>query len=289
MRLSICHKTTYLYPEAVAPSPHLIAMRPADRPDRILLSHSIQVTPSSHQTYSRDVFGNYILNAYFDSETDKISIVAEMEIETPPFNPFDFIIDTEADAYPFSYNATEKRSLSGFLTIGSPTACANVLPWIRKQIGKIPNRSIELVSELNRKIHQEIRYLRRESPGIQTPDETIALGSGSCRDLAVLMIEGCRQLGIAARFVSGYLYQPNTQTSAIKETLSLHAWAEIYLPGAGWIQVDPTNGIYADAAFIPCAMASDPHLANPVRGTYSHCKAFVPSELQTELTAEPLS
>lgn len=288
MRLSIRHTTRYLYPEPVYPNPHLIAMRPLDQPGRQLLSHSISVIPASRQHYWKDAFGNTVLSAFFSDATDQIEIVAEMEVLSPPRNPFDFIVEQGADAYPFSYNAADKRALAAYLSIGSPAACANVLPWIRKNFPTMPTRTLELLSGINERIHRQFRYQRRESPGIQTPDETIALGSGSCRDLAILMIECCRQLGCAARFVSGYLYHPPMENAAPSETLSLHAWMEVYLPGAGWLALDPTNGIFADAAFIACAVASEPHLASPVRGTYSHCKSFVPSKLEVSLTASPL-
>ena len=285
MRLLIQHLTTYLYPEAVFPNTHLVAMRPLDRPERHLLSHAISVTPSSHQHFWKDAFGNSLLSAFFSDSTDRIEIAANMELMAHPFNPFDFIIDPAADVYPFSYTASDKRALSAFLSIGSPAACANVLPWIRRMLPILPKRTIDLLTTLNQQIHRHFEYLRRESPGIQTPDETIALGSGSCRDLAILMIECCRQLGVAARFVSGYLTHQDQTSTPHLETISLHAWTEVYLPGAGWIAFDPTNGILADANFIPCAAASDPYLASPVRGTYSHCKSFVPSELNVTLTA----
>ena len=288
MRLSIRHLTRYFYPEPVYPNPHLIAMRPVDQPGRQLLSHAITVTPSTSQHYWRDAFGNTLLSAFFSEATDHIEIVAEMEVLAPSFNPFDFIIEPEADAYPFSYNAADKRALAAFLSIGSPAACANVLPWVRKAFPAFPKRTIDLLSGINQRIHQQFCYQRRELPGIQSPDETIAIGSGSCRDLAVLMIECCRQLGCAARFVSGYLYHPHQDSQTPAESLSLHAWVEVFLPGAGWVALDPTNGIFADAAFIPCAVASEPYLASPVRGTYSHCKSFVPSELEVHLTATAL-
>lgn len=285
MRLSIRHSTRYLYPEPVFPNPHLIAMRPIDQQGRQLLSHRIEVSPASRQHYWKDAFGNCLLTAFFADSTDRIEIVAEMEVLTPTYNPFDFIVDPEAEPYPFSYNAADKRALAPFLSIGSPASCANVLPWVRKAFPVFPKRTIDLLSSINQRIHRQFCYQRRESAGIQTPDETIALGSGSCRDLAILMIECCRQLGCAARFVSGYLYHPHQESPSSGENLSLHAWVEVFLPGAGWMALDPTNGIFADAAFIPCAVASEPYLASPVRGTYSHCKSFVPSELQVELTA----
>jgi transglutaminase-like putative cysteine protease len=252
-----------------------------------LLAHQISISPIDRQHYWKDVFGNTILSAQFSEPTDKITIDAAMEIEAEAFNPFDFTTDTSAATYPFSYSALDRRVLSGYLSIGSPTTCATVLPWVRSALPSLPGQTLELLTSLNQTIHKNINYQKRDQAGIQSPDETIAMQSGSCRDLAVLMIEACRQLGFAARFVSGYLVQPNAQPHD-GEQISLHAWIEVYLPGAGWISIDPTNGIFADAAFIPCAAASEPYLTNPVQGTYSHCKSFVPSELGVTLTAQLL-
>ena len=149
----------------------------------------------------------------------------------------------------------------------------------------MPNSTLEVLTQINRRFRERFQYVRREEEGVQTPDQTIAHGSGSCRDFSVLFIEICRQLGFAARFVSGYLYDPPNGADHIENVAqgSMHAWTQVYIPGAGWKGFDPTNGVLENTCFIPCAVANEPKLTSPIQGSYSHTHSRISSTMEVGL------
>ena len=215
-----------------------------------------------------------------------MALFGDLHVHTE--NPFDFILEPYAENYPFAYNPHESKALRPYLEIGSPSDSARVLPWVHAEFPQLPEKSLEVLTELNRRIHQRFLYQRRDEEGVQSPDQTIDKGSGSCRDFARLFIEICRQLGFAARFVSGYLYDPQSGAYHFQNVAegSMHAWVEVHLPGAGWKGFDPTNGMLANNYFIPCAVAIEPKLTSPVQGSYYHSQLWIPSTLEVTLSLE---
>jgi transglutaminase-like putative cysteine protease len=288
MKISIHHLTRYTYPEQVQFTPHRILLRPRENPSLRVLSMDLKVQPSASIKWMVDSFENQIAVAYFEEQSSEILVEANIVTELLTDNPFDFIIEPYAENYPFAYNPSERKALSPYLEVGSPSGCAKVLPWIWKEFPQLPAQSLDLLTQLNGRIHERFQYRRRDEEGVQTPDETISLGSGSCRDFARLFTECCRQLGFAARFVSGYLYDPPTGDDHFQNVAegSMHACAEVFLPGAGWKGFDSTNGMLANQYFIPCAVANEPKLTSPIQGSYYHSQMRIPSTMEVSLNLE---
>ena len=285
MVVKIRHLTHYHYTESVQFTPHRVLLRPRESPQLRVLKFDLQVAPPAQVRWMTDPFENHIAMLQFREDAADIRIEAEIKVEVGSANPFDFIIEPHAERYPFAYSPHESRALKPFMEVGSPANCNQVLPWLWKQIPELPPHTLDLLTRINHLLHERFTYQRRDEEGIQSPDETIQLGSGSCRDFARLFIEICRQLGFAARFVSGYLYDPSSGGQHFNNVTegAMHAWMEVHLPGAGWKGFDPTNGMLANEYFIPCAVASEPKLTSPIQGSYYHMQMQVPSTMEVSL------
>lgn len=286
MLVRIHHLSHYRYTEAVRFTPHRILLRPRENPQVRVREFSLSFSPEAQAHWMTDAFDNPVAVANFSTAADEIRIEASLAVELRARNPFDFIIEPHAQLYPFAYTPHERKALLPYLEVGSPSSCAKVLPWVWNEFPTLPNASLEVLTHLNQRIHDRLRYRRRDEPGVQTPDQTLSQGEGSCRDFACLLIEICRQLGFAARFVSGYLYDPPTGAGDFENLAqgAMHAWVEVHLPGAGWKGFDPTNGILANHRFIPCAVAFAPKLTSPIQGSYFHPNLKVSSTLEVVLT-----
>jgi len=291
VKISIRHLTRYTYPQQVQFSPHRVLLRPRESPLLRVEDMRLQVTPAAKVRWMTDPFENHIAVLHFEEPSDEIRIEAAILASLELDNPFDFIIEPHAESYPFAYNPHERKALQPYLEVGSPADCAQVLPWVWKEFPELPHSTLDVLTRLNQRIHARLRYQPRDEEGVQPPDETLARGSGSCRDFARLFIEICRQLGFAARFVSGYLYDPPAGASHFQNVAegSMHAWTEVHLPGAGWKGFDPTNGMIANNYFIPCAVASEPRLTSPIQGSYYHPQALLPSTMEVALSLEALA
>lgn len=278
MRLSIHHRTGYTYSTPVSFGDQHVFLRPRDSNVLVVDSFTLETSPSSRQRWVRDAFNNIVLvtNTGLVTATDFV-LTCRMIVQSLEANPFDFVLEPYATGYPFDYETRERTALAPAVETTVPGA-ETVLDWFREAVPS-PDRHEDVVrflSDLNAAVRASIAYERRDEEGIQTPDETLRLRRGSCRDMAMLFIAACRRLGLAARFVSGYLYDaPPKDTGAgiggvgfNRAVGSMHAWAEVYLPGAGWKGFDPTNGILANACFIPAAVAIDPASISPVQGSY---------------------
>ncbi len=293
--LAIHHTTRYRYEQAVTFSPHQLFLYPRESQVIRADSFEIETQPEANTRWVRDCFENIVLRVdYGLTKTDLLEFKATIHVRLRDTNPFDFILDTHALGYPMRYLPHETQALSPYLCPTPQPGASKVLDWFYTAV-KNPNQSDNIVSflaEINQAVFEKIAYQRRDEEGIQTPDETLAKGSGSCRDMAVLMIAIARQLGLAARFVSGYLYDPpggeDGERIFNRAHGSMHAWLEIYLPGAGWKGFDPTNGILANHFFIPTAVAGNPAQANPVQGRYYH-DVQVPSHMEIELKMEEIT
>ncbi len=273
MKLSIRHRTSYHYSAPVSFSDQHVFLRPRDSNVLVVDSFHLETSPASNQRWVRDSYNNIVLVTNTGLATaSELVITCEIVVHSLDGNPFDFVLEPYATRYPFNYEMRERTALAPAIETTVPES-GNVMDWFRRSAPS-PNRHADVVqflSDLNTAVRDAITYQRRDEEGIQTPDETLHLRRGSCRDMAMLFIAVARRLGLAARFVSGYLYDAPSEEAGggfNRAVGSMHAWAEVYLPGAGWKGFDPTNGILANAHFIPAAVAIEPSSISPVQGTY---------------------
>lgn len=295
MKLLIKHTTRHEYDGEVSFGNHLLFLRPFDGQKRRVAKFEVKTTPESTQRWVHDTYGNSVLVCNFGLETSKeLSFFAEIEIERDEDNPFDFILDPDAVAYPLKYNDRDSRALLPFFGEKAQLGELKVLDWFYNAVSEpVQHPSIvQFLIELSEAIRRDIDYVTRHEEGVQPPDETLQLKTGSCRDMAVLFMSTVRQLGLAARFVSGYLFDPPVDDSGDhvynRAVGSMHAWVDVYLPGAGWKGFDPTNGILANENFLPCAVSHDPLAVNPIQGAY-FSKQSASSTMSVDLQIEQLS
>lgn len=291
--LQIEHVTRHTYDAPVTFSNHALFLRPMDNHRRHVRRFEVATQPPSQQRWVRDVHGNTVLQCVFGLvESPVLEFRVTIDVGVDPENPYDFILESYATGYPFRYNPVDSKSLGPFLDTTTMGASLRVLDWLYHAVEQPVQHPdvVAFLSSINEALWRDIAYERRDEEGIQSPDLTLQRRKGSCRDVAVLFIAILRQLGIAARFVSGYLYDPATGEAGEhvfnRAVGSMHAWAEVYLPGAGWKGFDPTNGILANEYFIPCAVSDDPAAVDPIQGTYFASKA-VRSTMEVSLKIEP--
>ena len=275
IRIALHHRTHYAFDRPVGLSPHEVRLRPAAHTRTPVESYSLKVKPAKHfLNWQQDPYGNWVARLVFPERSRELEIVVDMVLDMTVINPFDFFIDPSAESFPFVYSNENARELAPYLELVPETPL--LTDWMHRArarfLGK-PISTIDLLTDLNRMVRDEVRYTVRMEPGIQSPEETLRCALGSCRDSAWLMVQILRRLGIAARFVSGYLVQLATDTKSLdgpsgpeKDFTDLHAWAEAYIPGAGWIGLDATSGLLAGEGHIPLACAALPTSAAPVTG-----------------------
>lgn len=272
IRVAIHHYTQYQYDRLVFVSPHLIRLKPAAHTHASIESYSLTIEPENHVVHwQQDPFGNFVARVDFWEPMQMMAIKVEIIAGLEPVNPFDFFIDTYAESFPFEYDAQLKKDLVSYLEITEQG------PYMTQWLGQIDQTkrgTVDFLISLNQQLYQAVAYTIRLQPGVQTVEETLKLAIGSCRDSGWLLVQTLRQLGLAARFVSGYLAQvatdettANDPANPIENSLALHAWAEVYIPGAGWIGLDPTSGMLATEGHIPLACTPDPEGAAPITGT----------------------
>jgi transglutaminase-like putative cysteine protease len=268
--LTVRHATVYRYSAPVAFGDHRMMFRPRDGYDQKVLDAALTIVPRPKEIrWIYDVFGNFVAVASFDARAEELSFVSHIRLEHTPSNLPDLQIESEARAYPFSYSEEELPDLQPFITPGYPDPDGAVEHWVRRFLRQgRPNETGALLMTLAAAIKESFVYVRRSEQGTHDPALTLRLGHGSCRDLALLMVEAVRALGLAARFVSGYLYVPSRDAPGHRGGGSTHAWCQVYLPGAGWVEFDPTNGIVGNRDLIRVAVARDPRQAIPLSGTW---------------------
>jgi transglutaminase-like putative cysteine protease len=290
MFIRLVHLTRYDYSEPVSFAPHALYLRPRETSRQRLHHFALEITPPARRIATTDPLDNALDWAFFAPENPatKLEIRSELMVETLDANPFDFFLKPTALTFPFCYDAAEQIALTPSLTprVDSP-APEFLRAWLKEHLPAPPTETVPFLMALNTTLQRTLHYIRREEQGIQSAADTLARGSGSCRDYAVLLIELCRALGLAARFVSGYLYEPAAAGAAPTQPSAMHAWAEVYLPGAGWRGLDATRGIFCDDAFIPVAHAALAESVNPIQGTF-YGPATVTSQLTTTLSVEKL-
>ncbi|HEX4275689.1 MAG TPA: transglutaminase family protein, partial [Bryobacteraceae bacterium] len=277
IHVALNHKTYYRYDRPVTLGPHVIRLRPAVHSRVPVLSYSLKVEPEKHFiNWQQDPQGNFLARLVFPEPTDRLFVEVDLIAEMAVFNPFDFFLEPAADHFPFSYEPELARDLK-------PSLEAVVMgPKLAAFLGEVPRhdaRTIDFLVALNQQMHKSVGYVIRMEPGVQTCEETLGLETGSCRDSAWLMVQVLRHLGLAARFVSGYLIQLTPDIKALDgpsgpaaDFTDLHAWAEVYLPGAGWVGLDPTSGMFAGEGHIPLACTADPGAAAPISGDLDPCE-----------------
>ena len=264
-RLHICHTTTYTYSHAVDLLPHTVRMRPREGHDVRIESSRLETTPPSTVHWHRDVYDNSVARMTFLDPTAELSIHGEVVIEHYDELPLDFLVAESAVNFPFRYDPAERVDLLPYTTAAFPEDNESIDKWLRHFWH--PGEMVEtyvLLDTLNKAIAHNLTYTRREEPGVQAPAATQAQQSGSCRDFATLFMESCRYIGLAARFVSGYLYCPATEVGSG----STHAWCEVYLPGAGWKGFDSTTGEIVGNQHIAVSVHRHPEAVPPVAGSF---------------------
>ncbi|TXN01150.1 transglutaminase family protein [Methylobacterium sp. WL64] len=268
--LSVRHRTVYRYRRPVAFGEHRIMFRPRDSYDQRLIEASLEITPEpTALRWMFDVFGNCVAVATFGGRAETLTFVCGITLDHTPEHAPVFPLAPHATHYPFGYGVEDMPDLSRSIERQWPDPRHEVDAWARSFIpadGRIPTQ--ELLADMTRSVRANFTYLARSEKGVQEPLTTLRSKRGSCRDFAVLMIEAVRALGMAARFVSGYLYNPRNDRARHVGGGSTHAWLQVYLPGAGWIEFDPTNGIVGNRDLIRVAVARDPAQAVPLHGSF---------------------
>jgi transglutaminase-like putative cysteine protease len=266
--LKIHHRTTYRFHEQVTLWPHRLMLRPRESRDLHLISSNITVTPAATVTWAHDVFGNAVATATFQTLAESVVIdsVAELQLDAAAWPVFD--IAASAISYPFRYSDDEWTDLGALATQQYSDNETRLRRWAQGFVRSSPTDTLSLLKDLSAGVAQATRYQSREDEGTQSPSDTLDRGWGSCRDFAVLFVEAARSLGFGARIVSGYLYNPDRQSVGSSGAGSTHAWAEIFVPGAGWISFDPTNRGMGGSNLIPVAVVRDIRQAMPVSGSF---------------------
>src|SRR5258707_15037030 len=268
--LTVRHVTTYRYRRPVALGDHRMMFRPRDSYDQRLIQSRLVITPEPDQIHwIHDPFGNCVAIARFKARASELRFESTIRVDHSPDNVPDFQTDPSAKAYPFVYDSEEMPDLMASIARGYPDPNGEIDHWVRKFL--LPGRPTptgKLLMTLTHAIKEGFTYTRRAEHGTQEPVATVRMGRGSCRDFALLMMEAVRTLGLAARFVSGYLYVPASDGGRVGGGAT-HAWLEVYLPGAGWVEFDPTNGIIGNRDLIRVAVVRDPRPAGPLTGTWT--------------------
>lgn len=268
--LTIHHKTEYRYDRPVAFGEHRIMLRPRDGHDIRVLSERLDISPEpSGLRRIHDVFGNSVAIADFDAESDRLVFDSTITVEHYPVDEVALNPDDAAYYYPFFYDQEELADLTPSMTPQYSDPDGALAAWARQFLSDgNRTRTLDLLVDMTHAVRAQFRYRKRHEPGTQHPLDTLSAGSGTCRDFALFMIEALRRLGIAARFVSGYIFVPGDEAHGYVGGGNTHAWVRAYLPGAGWVEFDPTNGIVGSRDLIRVAVAREPQQAVPLHGTY---------------------
>lgn len=267
-RIRISHTTDYRYRSAVSLNPHRLMLRPRESRELQLISHNLTVSPDATIAWAHDVAGNSVATASFTGRAETLRIESQLELELTG-NPWPiFNIAATALTYPFFYSNDDRADLGALAIQQYLDPMGRLQQWARSFVRGAAPDTLELLKAISHGVSEALQYEVRESEGTQTPIESLDRGKGSCRDFAILFAEAVRSLDIGARIVSGYLYDPQSTATGSSGAGSTHAWAEVYVPGAGWINFDPTNRSIGGFNLVPVAVARDITLLMPVSGSY---------------------
>ncbi len=271
IRVALHHKTQYRYERPASLGPQLVRLRPAPHNRTPIHHYSLKILPEDHfLNWQQDPHGNYVARLVFPERAKEFVVEVDIVADLAAYSPFDFFLDPSAEEYPFTYSKTDLFELEPYLK------CTELTPELSafvEQLDKTKRRTVDFLVDTNRAVSDRVDYVIRMEPGVQTPEETLVSGRGSCRDSGWLLVQVLRRLGIAARFVSGYLIQLTADQRPVdgpagpdEDFTDLHAWCECYVPGAGWIGLDPTSGLLAAEGHIPLACTPQPTTAAPIEG-----------------------
>jgi uncharacterized protein (DUF2126 family) len=274
IHVALNHVTHYRYDRPIELGPQIVRLRPAAHCRTPILNYTMRITPENHfLNWQQDPQGNFQARLVFPEKTDEFKVEIDLTADMATINPFDFFLESSADHFPFAYDAISAHELKPYLELEK---LGDNLKAFLEKIPRAKRKTIDFLVDLNGLLRNEVGYIVRLEPGVQSCEQTLELKSGSCRDSAWLMVQVCRQLGLAARFVSGYLIQLTADVKPIgdgaagpeNDFTDLHAWTEVYLPGAGWVGLDPTSGLFAGEGHIPLAATSDPVTAAAITGDH---------------------
>ena len=292
IRVALHHETRYTYDRPIGLGPQVIRLRPAPHCRTPILSYRLDVSPQNHfLNWQQDPQSNWLARVLVPDATDHLTVTVDLVADMAVVNPFDFFLEASAENYPFVYDPQLAAELSTYLV---PETLGPAFEAYVAAIDRSPKTTTSFVFGMNAAIQRDISYLIRMEPGVQTPDETLTNRSGSCRDSAWLLVQVLRRLGLAARFASGYLIQLKADVAALDgpsgtsvDFTDLHAWCEVYLPGAGWVGLDPTSGLFAGEGHIPLACAASPVSASPISGTVDPCEVTFGFDMSVARVYEP--
>ncbi|MBI5793151.1 MAG: transglutaminase family protein, partial [Rhodocyclales bacterium] len=297
IRVALHHQTRYSFDRSVQLWPHEVRLRPAAHARTPILGYSLKIEPAGHfLNWQQDPFGNWVARLVFPEKAEALSITVDLVADMTVINPFDFFMDESAENFPFEYPEGLKRELGPYLEVDpAGPLLADWLERTRKELLAREMRTIDMLVGVNQRVQAEVGYIVRLEAGVQTPEETLELKRGSCRDSAWLLVQALRHLGLAARFASGYLIQLTADQKALDgpsgtdhDFTDLHAWTEVFIPGAGWIGLDPTSGLLAGEGHIPLACTAMPASAAPVIGATGKCETHFDFAMQvTRIHEDP--
>ena len=296
IEISLLHRTQYRYDKEITLGPHIIQLRPTPHCRTRILSYSLDVIPADRiLNWSLDSHANHLARVLFPTKTTEFTVEVNLVADMTPYNPFAFFLEPSVATYPFRYSQELSRDLQPYLQTDVAESIGPLFSALVKSISREQQGTIAFLAALNEKVQKQVLYGARLEHGVQSSEQTLALNTGSCRDSAWLLIELLRQMGFAARFVSGYLIQlaseerpPDGQPFVDEDSAALHAWAEVYLPGAGWIGLDPTSGLFAAEGHIPLVCTPSAVQAAPIDGTVEPAGVTFSFEMKVRrLNAEP--
>ncbi|OYV48312.1 MAG: IMP dehydrogenase, partial [Acidocella sp. 20-58-15] len=293
---AITHRTSYKYDRPVSMGPQTIRLRPAPHARTPILSYSLKVSPEPHfLNWQQDPQGNYLARVVFPERVTSFEVTVDVVADMATINPFDFFLEPEAETYPFAYDEILAEELAPFRVLRKPgKKLTCLINAVNTALGGKELRMVDMLVMVNRLIAERISYVVRMEPGVWSPEKTLTEAKGSCRDSAWLLVNLMRHLGFAARFVSGYLIQLVADQKPVgdgpagptEDFTDLHAWAEVYLPGAGWIGLDATSGLMTGEGHIPLAATPSPSSAAAISGLVGECEAEFDFEMKVTRVAE---
>ena len=287
--LTVRHVTTYRYRQPVSFGEHRMMLRPRDSYDQRLIEARLVIEPEPVAlNWTHDAFGNCVAIARFSGRADSLTFDSTIRLDHERNNALEFELEDYAREYPFSYSSEEVPDLLRTIERQYLDRDRDVDRWAHQFLKKQgPTGTRELLAAMTHAIHERFTYVARTEMGTQDPAVTLRLGSGSCRDFALLMMEAARFFGFAARFVTGYVYVPDRDRAVRLGGGSTHAWCQIYLPGSGWVEFDPTNGIIGNHDLIRVAVARDPNHAVPIQGSWTGAPTdYLGMQIHVEVTAD---